>query len=354
MTAAPGPARTPGRVHRSGRGTCDVVPADRADAVTAAWSPAVHRAVAADPSTTPVAGDLVELDLSGDRPVVAAVLPRRTALLRAEVTPGSSHPQVLAANLDAVVVVEAMAPDLEPGRVERLLALAWASGAEPLLVLTKADLVADPDAVVRSVSREAPGVEVLAVDSPAGTGLAPLRGRLADGAVLALLGASGAGKSTLLNALVGAPAMATRALRADGKGRHTTVTREYHPVPGGGAIIDTPGLRSVGLTGPDHLGNVFAEVLALAEDCRFSDCAHGTEPGCAVLAAVAAGDLSPRRLENYRALLREAAYQAARTDARLRAEQSHSRRVEQRARRRLPVRRPDERRLSGGGGSGRR
>ena len=125
-------------------------------------------------------------------------------------------------------------------------------------------------------------------------------------------------------------------------------------MPGGGAVIDTPGLRSVGLTGTDRLGDVFAEVLELAGNCRFADCAHGAEPGCAVLAAVEVGDLSPRRLESYRALLRETAHQLARTDARLRAAQNHEQRVEQRARRRVPVQRPDERRFSGGGGSGRR
>ena len=341
MTGTDGwPAR--GRVSRSGRGTCDVL-VDPPATVSAAWSAAVHRAAAEDPAATPVTGDVVDLDLSTDRPLVTAIAPRRTALLRAEVTPGSSHPQVLAANIDAVAVVEGMSPGPEPGRIERLLALAWASGAEPVLVLTKADLVADPQAVARAAARLAPAVEVLTVDAPAGTGLEPLLARLAGGATIALLGASGAGKSTLLNALVGTSAMATRALRPDGKGRHTTVTRELHPVPGGGAVIDTPGLRSIGLTGTGCLDDVFAEILELAQDCRFADCAHGTEPGCAVLAAVESGDLPGRRLESYRALLRESARQLARTDARLRAEEGHRVRVEARARRRAPFRNPERR-----------
>jgi ribosome biogenesis GTPase len=227
---------------------------------------------------------------------------------------------VLAANADVVAVVEGLAPDPDPGRLERLLALAWSSGAEPLVVLTKADLV--PDAPARAADAEAlaPGATVLAVATLDGVGLDPIRARLAAGATVALLGASGVGKSTLLNGLVGGETMRTRGLRSDGKGRHTTVTRELHLVPGGGAILDTPGMRSIGLAGADAIDDVFPEVEALAADCRFADCAHEGEPGCAVLAAVASGELPERRLASYRKLLREAQHQAARTDARLRSE----------------------------------
>lgn len=310
-----------GRVCRADAGACDVLvpgPADAPDVVTAPWGAAVRRAHRTDPTAAPVAGDWVLLS-PGPEVAVAEVLPRRTTVVRAQVD-GSSRAQVLAANADVVAVVEGLAPDPDPGRLERLLALAWSSGAEPLVVLTKADLVADAAARAADAQALAPGATVLAVSTPDGVGLDPIRARLAAGATIALLGASGVGKSTLLNALVGGETMRTRGLRADGKGRHTTVTRELHLAPDGGAILDTPGMRTIGLAGADALEDVFPEVEALAADCRFADCAHDGEPGCAVLAAVASGDLPERRLASYRKLLREAQHQAARTDARLRAE----------------------------------
>ncbi len=316
----PGPVLV-GRVCRADAGACDVLvpgPDATPDVVTAPWGAAVRRLHRSDPTATPVAGDWVLLTRAPDV-AVAEVLPRRTTVLRAQVD-GSSRGQVLAANADVVAVMEGLAPDPDPARLERLLALAWSSGAEPFVILTKADLV--PDAAARAADAEAlaPGATVLAVATLDGVGLEPIRARLAAGATIALLGASGVGKSTLLNALVGGKTMRTRALRSDGKGRHTTVTRELHLVPGGGAILDTPGMRTIGLAGTDALEDVFPEVEALAVDCRFADCAHESEPGCAVLAAVASGDLPERRLASYRKLLREAQHQAARTDARLRAE----------------------------------
>jgi ribosome biogenesis GTPase len=162
------------------------------------------------------------------------------------------------------------------------------------------------------------------VDVPvahAGLGLSGLRGVLAQGATVALVGASGVGKSTLLNALLGREVMATRTLGAVHKGRHTTVTRELHLAPDGGAVVDTPGLRAVGLQGGEGLSEVFADVEELAPECRFSDCTHQQEPGCAVLAAVDSGELPERRLQSWRKLQREAAWQARRVDARLRREE---------------------------------
>ncbi len=326
------------RVSRADAGACDVlVPADDRPgpaSVTATWGPAVRRAHREDPTAAPVTGDWVLLT-GDDPPAVAAVLPRRACVVRAQVD-RSSHGQVLAANPDVVAVVEGLAPDPDPARLERLLALAWSSGAEPLVVLTKADLV--PDAAERAADAQAlaPGATVLVVAALDGVGLDPLRTRLAAGATVALLGASGVGKSTLLNALVGDDAMRTRGLRADGKGRHTTVTRELHLVPGGGAILDTPGMRTIGLAGTDALGDVFADVEELAAACRFSDCAHDGEPGCAVLAAVDDGTLPARRLASYRKLLREARHQAARTDARLRSEMAAVWKQRQRDYRRRP------------------
>ena len=330
-------AATLGRVCRADAGACDVLvpgPSETPDVVTAPWGAAVRRAHRADATAAPVAGDWVLLTHDPDA-AVAEVLARRTTVVRAQVD-GSSRGQVLAANADVVAVVEGLAPDPDPGRLERLLALAWSSGAEPLVVLTKADLV--PDAATRAADAEAlaPGATVLAVATLDGVGLEPLRARLRTGATVALLGASGVGKSTLLNALVGGETMRTRGLRSDGKGRHTTVTRELHLVPGGGAILDTPGMRTIGLAGADALGDVFPEVDTLAAGCRFADCAHDGEPGCAVLAAVASGELPERRLASYRKLLREAQHQAARTDARLRAEMTAVWKQRQRDYRRRP------------------
>ncbi|MFZ5872671.1 MAG: ribosome small subunit-dependent GTPase A [Actinomycetota bacterium] len=324
-------ALRPARVSRADRGACDVLvaeelrpPAPQRTAwrtVRASWGSAVLAATATDPEAAPVTGDWVVLgDWPDARTTLEAVLPRGPSVTRAQVGRGSSHRQVLAANVDVVAVVEGMAPDPDPGRLERLLALAWSSGAVPAVVLTKADLVADPAALVAEVGSLTPGCAVLPVAAPSGQGVDAVRDLAAGGGTVALVGASGVGKSTLLNALVGAEAMRTRELRLDGKGRHTTVTRELYLMPDRGAVIDTPGLRSVGLVGAENLDDVFADIEQLAEACRFADCAHGVEPGCAVLAAVDAGQLSRRRLDSYRRLQREARYQAARTDARLRAE----------------------------------
>ncbi|WP_225755539.1 ribosome small subunit-dependent GTPase A [Actinotalea sp. Marseille-Q4924] len=338
----PPPGAVPARVARSGRGRCDVLVAagDDLASVPAAWSTALERAVAADPVHVPAAGDWVALApvAGADSWSVHEVLPRRTAVVRAQVARGSSHGQVLAANADVVAVVEGMAPDVDLARIERLLALAWSSGAEPVVVLTKADLPAEPEVLAAEVAEIAPGAVVLAVSALTGAGLEPLRDRLRGGATVALLGASGAGKSTLLNALVGGDVMTTRDLRTDGKGRHTTVTRELHLAAGGGAVLDTPGLRTIGLAGQEALDEVFAEIEDLARRCRFSDCGHRTEPGCAVLAAVEDGTLPQRRLDSHRKLLRELEHQAARVDARLRAELTGRVRAQQRAYRKQQIR----------------
>ncbi|MDQ1748037.1 MAG: ribosome biosis GTPase / thiamine phosphate phosphatase [Frankiaceae bacterium] len=302
----------PGRVVRVDRGAADVLTADN------------PVRVATDTTDEPLAvGDWVALVATDDRRwTVDTVLPRRGAIRRAAVT-GESQAQVVAANLDVVLIAVPAIPEPRIGMVERMVALAWDSGATPVVVLTKADLVSDPETVVADLAASAPGVDVVAVSAATDGGLDALAGYLQDGRTVCLLGRSGAGKSTLANALLGAEHLATRDIRSDGKGRHTTTHRELVVLPGGGCLIDTPGLKGVGLwLGDDGLDRAFADIEELVPHCRFSDCRHETEPGCAVLGAIDAGTLPERRLASWRKLQREAVWIAARTDARLRAEQS--------------------------------
>ena len=316
--AADRPGR-PARVVRVDRGGADVLSA--AGAERAQLAQAVLAAALQDPVSTPCVGDWVLVDdLAPGAPTLTAVLRRRSAVVRASVTPGTSHGQVLAVNVDHVLVVEPAQPQPDLSRVERLLALAWESGATPLVVLTKADLASDADDWLVELAAAAPGVQVHGVSAVTGAGLGELAGRLAPRTTVVLLGPSGAGKSTLTNALAGVAHMATRELRADGRGRHTTVHRELLTLPSGVLLIDTPGLRAVGLVdAAAGLDRVFSDIEGIALDCRFSDCGHTVEPGCAVLAALERGDLSPRRVASWRKLAREASWMAARQDARLRA-----------------------------------
>ncbi|WP_419998699.1 ribosome small subunit-dependent GTPase A [Streptomyces boninensis] len=308
---------TPARIVRVDRGGCEAVTADGP----------VRAAIAADsgtdPTRLPCTGDWAALE-PGEHPVIRALLPRRTAFLRSASSKRSDG-QVLAANVDHAVVAVPLAHELRLARLERMLSLAWSSGAQPVVVLTKADLIEDPDVLghlLADTEAAAPGVPVLAVSATTGQGVEALRAAVAGGTTV-LLGPSGAGKSTLTNTLLGAAAQEVNAIRdSDGKGRHTTTTRDLLPLPGGGVLIDTPGLRGVGLwDAEDGLAQVFTEIDALAAGCRFDDCVHESEPGCAVQAAVESGDLPYRRLESYRKLLRENRRIAARTDARLRAEE---------------------------------
>ncbi|MGW2799869.1 ribosome small subunit-dependent GTPase A [Streptomyces sp. NPDC001269] len=308
----------PGRVVRVDRGLCDVVtPAGIVRADT-------EFVVPRDPMKVVCTGDWVAVDPEGSDPrYVRTYLPRRTAFVRST-SSKRSEGQILAANVDHAIIAVSLAVELDLGRVERFLALAWESGAQPVVVLSKADLV--PDAVtlsylVKDVEASAPGVPVLPVSARLGEGVDVLAA-VVSGGTSVLLGQSGAGKSTLANALLGEDVMTVQATRdMDGKGRHTTTTRNLLVLPGGGVVIDTPGLRGVGLWDAETgVGQVFSEIEELATECRFQDCAHGTEPGCAVRAAVDAGELSERRLDSYRKLLRENQWIVAKTDARVRAE----------------------------------
>ncbi|WP_406120611.1 ribosome small subunit-dependent GTPase A [Streptomyces sp. NBC_00989] len=307
----------PGRVVRVDRGLCDVITpfgTVRAD---------TEFVVPRDPMKVVCTGDWAAVDPEGNPRYVRTYLPRRTAFVRST-SSKRSEGQILAANVDHAIVAVPLTGDLDLGRIERFLALAWESGARPVVVLTKADLV--PDAVtlsylVKDVETTAPGVPVLAVSAATGDGIDVLAA-VAAGGTSVLLGQSGAGKSTLANALIGRDAMEVQATRdVDGKGRHTTTTRNLLALPGGGVLIDTPGLRGVGLWDAETgVGQVFAEIEELAGRCRFHDCAHVAEPGCAVLAAVDSGELPERRLDSYRKLMRENQRIVAKTDARARAE----------------------------------
>ncbi|GAA1524377.1 ribosome small subunit-dependent GTPase A [Actinomadura kijaniata] len=308
----------PGRVAVVDRGRCDVITEDgvlRADTAPV---------VTDDPSSTPCTGDWAAVR-TGEHPAVMALLPRRTAIVRASVG-RDSHGQVLAANVDTVAITVSLEVEVDLGRLERLLALAWESGARPVVVLTKADHLADPDeldAVVADVAAAAPGADVVTVSPLTGEGVDVVAAVLSG--TIVLVGQSGAGKSTLGNALLGEDRLATGAVRAgDAKGRHTTVRRELLPLPSGGVLIDTPGLRGVGLFDAEEgLQQTFSDIEELAAGCRFGDCAHDTEPDCAVQAAIADGALPERRLRSYRKLLKENEWIAARSDARLRAEQTN-------------------------------
>jgi ribosome biogenesis GTPase len=251
---------------------------------------------------------------------IEVLLPRRTAIGRADAS-GRSEAQVMAANVDVVLVAMPVAPEPKLALVERLVALAWDSGATPVVVVTKADLSAEIEAIVADLAEAAPGVDVVAVSVVAEGGLDALVAYLVDGQTLCVLGRSGAGKSSLVNALMGSDVLVTAETRSDGKGRHTTSYRELHVLPGGAIMVDTPGLRGAGLwvTG-DALDRTFADIDALVAACRFTDCAHRQEPGCAVLLAVDEGRLAQRRLDSWHKLQREARWLAMRSDARLRSE----------------------------------
>jgi ribosome biogenesis GTPase len=251
---------------------------------------------------------------------VDVVLPRRTAISRGSAS-GTSTTQVLAANVDTVFIALPLTRS-KIGLVERLVTLVWESGATPVVLLTKADLSPDPSAVITETTAAAPGVDVHPVSSVTGDGLEELSAYVGFGRTIAIVGQSGVGKSTLVNCLVGAEVLSTGAVRDDGKGRHTTTHRELVPLPTGGVLIDTPGLRGVALIDAEEgLERTFADVEELTDNCYFTDCSHETEPGCAVLAALSDGTLAQRRYDSWRKLRREARWMASRTDARLASEQ---------------------------------
>ena len=305
------PGCLPARVTRVDRGRLTVLGNDgesRVHPAAALYDDAVMAG--------PAVGDWVAL--RGE--LAVALLPRTSAFTRT-VAGRSSAAQVVAANLDTVLVVDALVGETRLRRVERYLAVAWGSGATPVVVLTKADLCDDVPAVVAEVAEDALGVEVLPVSSVTGDGIEAVRALLRPGCTGAMVGPSGVGKSSLANGLAGRTLAETREIReSDGRGRHTTTARELHLLPGGGMLIDTPGMRELGLyDDAEGVDTAYADVASLAAECRFRDCGHRSEPGCAVAAALDDGRLDPARYTAWRKLQAEAHRQLLRVDARARA-----------------------------------
>jgi ribosome biogenesis GTPase / thiamine phosphate phosphatase len=282
----------------------------------------------------PVAGDWVGVALQPDGSgVIHGIVPRRTAFVRRAPADSGQTEQVVAANADVALLVAAMTRDLNLRRLERYLALAWTSGAQPVILLTKADIAEDVDASVAEVQAIAVGVPIIVLSVIVARGLDELAAILEPGKTAVLLGSSGAGKSTLVNRLLGWDRQDTGAVREhDSRGRHTTTKRELIVLPEGGVLVDTPGLRELQLwEGEGGLDAVFADVTAGSGSCRFRDCSHEEEPGCAVRAAWAAGGVTAERIESYRKLQKELGHVASLRDERTRLERSRQEKIIHRA-----------------------
>jgi ribosome biogenesis GTPase / thiamine phosphate phosphatase len=318
----------PARVSAQHRGEYDVL-AERGELRAHLAGRLRHEA--ASGAELPAVGDWVALRDE----TIHAVLPRRSAFLR-KVAFHATEAQVLAANIDTVFVVTGLDGDFSVRRLERYLTLAWESGARPAVVLTKADLCDDPLALLLEAEQVAVGVPAHVVSNVTGEGLGELAPYLGPAKTVALLGSSGVGKSSLLNRLLDDEVQATKELAEDGTGRHTTTARQLFRLPGGALFVDTPGLREVQLwSADDGIHEAFADVDELAADCRFNDCAHKREPGCAVQAAIDEGRLPRERLQSYRALQRELKRLAIKQDGRLRSEERKKRVKQARSRRKV-------------------
>ena len=322
ILASEAPGLVPGRILSEERGQYLV--ASAAGDGPASASGRLRHDVELDPTATwPAVGDWVAMDPvangaasgAGEHRLIQRVLSRRTAMIRRSPGDRKLPSQVLAANVDTVFVVTSMNADFNVRRLERYMTVAWESGAWPVVLLSKSDLATDREGFLADAAATAPGVEIIPVSAITGEGLDVVRAHLGEGRTVVFTGSSGVGKSSIVNALAGAPLLATAAIREDdARGRHTTTRRQLLRLAGA-LLIDTPGLRELGIMDGDGVSAAFEDVERAAAACRFSDCEHRSEPGCGVRAAIAAGTLDHARFEAWQKLEREAARAALATDA---------------------------------------
>ena len=312
--------REPARVVAEDRGSYQLIAAS--GEIRAAVSGRFRHEAGSDPSAFPAVGDWVAIEggLTGET-TIQALLPRRSALIRQ--APGKrTEAQVVGANLDVVFVVASLNGDLNLRRLERYVAAGWESGAEPIVLLSKADLGGDVETILLAVAAVAAGATVVIVSSFDGRGVDEVRERIGVGRTAAFVGSSGVGKSTLLNTLAGEKRAAVKEIReGDARGRHTTTRRQLHLLPEGGLVLDTPGMREFSLWETDGLEQTFTDIDEIVARCRFGNCSHNGEPGCAIATALADGSLAMDRFESWQKLQRETAHHERRVDALARAEE---------------------------------
>ena len=312
--------REPARVLAEDRGSYQVVAAG--GELRAAVSGRFRHEAANDASSFPAVGDWVAIGAgSSGETIIHAVLPRRSSLIR-QASGKRTEAQVVGANLDVVFIVASLNADLNIRRLERYVTAAWESGAEPVILLSKADLGGDVEGALLAVAGVTAGAKVVVVSSFDGRGVDEVRAQIEAGRTVAFVGSSGVGKSTLLNRLAGEERALVREVREDdGRGRHTTTRRQLHLLPEGGLVLDTPGMREFSLWDGDGLDQSFTDVDEIVTRCRFGNCSHNGEPGCAIAAAMADGSLAADRHQSWQKLQREAAHHARRVDAFAREEE---------------------------------